>query len=156
MVEKQAIIKAVAPKAVLRALTSEALEAIPYNQRVGDLCCIREFPFNVGRELRTQMVQGKVEVIERRKWGSSKPNNDLYLMDQGELLNISREHFRIEQHATGFRLVDRGSACGLAIGDLRVGGVDAGGTIELKDGDIIAVGSPATPFHYQFIDLESD
>lgn len=154
MDEKETILMDVLPKAVLQALTPEAREAVPAAQLVGDAVVILEFPFRVGRESRIRKVDGRIERIERPKGKEGPPNNDLYLLDRGQLLNISREHFQIEKVADGYVLVDRGSACGTRVGDELVGSGDVGGRSILRDGDVIAAGTKGTPYRFRFYSFE--
>lgn len=156
MDEKRKIFDQVMPRAVLRAMTTEAREAIPQSQRIGELVVIRTFPFRIGRESRVRRVDGKIERIERPKRGDRKANNDLYLVDKGRLLNISREHLQIEKKVDGYVLVDRGSACGTRIDGASIGETDPGGTGVLKDGDTFAIGIAGTPYLYSFIVLEEE
>ncbi len=69
----------------------------------------------------------------------------------GHLLNISREHFQIEQREGEYYLTDRGSACGTKLRDITLGGEDTGGTVKLQDGDVIGVGAKGTPYLFQFV-----
>ena len=154
MDEKQKILKAIIPLAVLRATTREATASLPQTVLEAGLIPIRKFPFRVGRESRVQRVNGKLERIERPKLDDREPNNDLYLVDHGHLLNVSREHFKIEKEDGHYLLVDRGSACGTRIEAERVGGEDSGGIRVLKDGDLIEVGAKGTPYVFEFIVLE--
>lgn len=142
------------PKAVLHVLTPEAKEAVPHTLLVGERVVIREFPFKVGRESRVRKVDGKVERIERPKREDGSPTNDLYLIDRGYLLNISREHFQIEKSGDGYILVDRGSACGTKVEEVRVGGGHKEGRQALRDGDVIAIGAKGTPYRFQFISFD--
>ena len=153
MDEKKEILERYLPKAALKALTGDAVEAVPVNHIDEDLIVIREFPFKVGRESRVAKINGRLEAIERpKKDMNSKPNNDLYLIDRGHLLNISREHFQIELRDDGkFYLVDRGSACGTRVGEVVLGGEDKGGVTELVDGDTVCVGTGNSPYLYRFI-----
>jgi hypothetical protein len=152
---KQTIRERFVPKAVLEALTEEAAYAVPSGMIVGRLVAIMRYPFRVGRESRVQVVEGKPQRIERTRLGAAEPNNDLYLVDSGEPLQISREHFRIERGAGGaYLLVDRGSATGCSVNDSRIGGRDSGGALPLKDGDTIVVGAGPTRYRYRFITLE--
>lgn len=139
------------PKAVLKALTPEAIEATPINQIVDNCIIVRQFPFRIGRESRVARISGRLERVERPKKGNSKPNNDLYLVDRGHRMNISREHFLIECRDGKYFLVDRGSACGTKVKGKNVGGDDSGGAVEIEDGDVIGVGAIGTPYIYQFI-----
>jgi hypothetical protein len=153
MDEKKEILERYLPKGALKAITEEAVEAVPVGRIDKDLIIIREFPFKVGRESRVARLHGRLEAIERPKKDiNSKPNNDLYLIDRGHLLNISREHFQIELHEDNrFYLVDRGSACGTRVGESVCGGEDKGGGTVLNDGDVIGVGTGNTPYLYRFI-----
>jgi len=154
MSEKRLILEKVVPVAVLKALTSAAQQAVPQAMLIAGCIPIRNFPFRVGRESRVKIVDGRVERIEREKAGTSRPTNDLYLVDDGHLLNISREHFQLEKDGDRYYLYDKGSACGTLVEDRAVGGKDADETIELHDGDIITVGTSQSPYVYQFITLD--
>ena len=131
---------------VLQPLTPEARESIQ-----GDEIKLDKFPFRVGRECRVRMVDGSPHVIERRKL-HGPPNNDLYLLDRGRRLNVSREHFQIEKKEDGtYELVDRGSACGTIVGNQAIGGSDKGGRCPLKDGDVIVVGTSESQIVFRFL-----
>jgi pSer/pThr/pTyr-binding forkhead associated (FHA) protein len=155
MEEKREVLKTFMPQAVLRAMTPIAMQSVPQSMLIEGLVAIRKFPFRVGRESRVKIVDGRVERIERVRANTSAPNNDLYLIDDGHLLNISREHFQIERNGEKFYLYDRGSACGTIIGERAVGGEDRGETVELKDGDKIIIGTSKSPYIFQFIVLDN-
>jgi pSer/pThr/pTyr-binding forkhead associated (FHA) protein len=142
------------PKAMLQALNPETKNAVPQALLRGDMVMISKFPYKIGRESRVIRISGRLERVERLKKDDSPPNNDLYLVDRGEFLNISREHCQIEKNADGYLLVDRGSACGTKVGGTAVGGDDQGGSVALQDGDIIAVGSFGTPYLFRFISFD--
>jgi hypothetical protein len=151
---KQAILAQFTPRAALKALTREAAAAISPGLMVDGMVGIRSFPFQVGRESRGKVVDGAFHRIERpQRVPGSPTNNDLYLVDAGAMLQISREHFRIERTATGYQIVDRGSVCGISVGGVRIGGEEAGGTVPLQDGDQIHIGTEITPYRYLFIAL---
>lgn len=154
MDDKRQIIKSFQPMAVLKPITEEALMAIPQNFRTDGLVGILKFPFRIGRESRVQKVEGKLLRIERPKFGGREPNNDLYLIDQGHKLNISREHFQVEKVDGSYQIVDRGSVCGTKIDGTSIGGDEQGGREILNDGDTILVGCNSTPYAYKFIVLE--
>jgi pSer/pThr/pTyr-binding forkhead associated (FHA) protein len=154
MDEKQTILEAVTPKAVLKAMTPEARRATPQSSLVEGVVCIRSFPFRVGRESRIKKINGRLERIERAKLDNKSPSNDLYLVDDGHLLNISREHFQIEKNGNEYVLFDRGSACGTRVGEMNVGGDDSTGSLPLQDGDVICVGTKTSPYVFQFITLD--
>jgi len=153
MDEKQKIIEKVIPLAVLQAMTLEALEAVPQGQRIDGYVLIHRFPFRMGRESRVRRSHGVIERIERPKLAEREPGNDLYLMDQGKLLNISRRHLVIEKTADGYLLVDRGSACGTMVNGRSVGAEERGGKVPLRDGDVIVLGTASSPYRYKFIVL---
>ncbi|MBE0582995.1 MAG: FHA domain-containing protein [Desulfofustis sp.] len=153
MIDKKQLLTSFLPIAVLQAETPEAVEAVPQNQILDGVVCIRRLPFRIGRESRVKKVNGRIERIERPKLDDREPNNDLYLVDRGHLLNISREHLRIEFDGDCFVLVDRGSACGTKINDEPVGGEDQGGSKILRDGDVIIIGTKESPYRYRFFDL---
>ncbi len=154
MDDKLTILKESLPKAMLQALNPETKNAVPQALLRGDLVVISRFPFKVGRESRVVMIDSKLERVERHKKDDTPPNNDLYLMDRCQRLNISREHFQIEKNAAGYRLVDRGSACGTKVEGVKVGGGNNGGSVELQDGDVIAVGAAGTPYLFRFITFD--
>jgi len=132
---------------VLLPLTPEAEESIQ-----GKEIRLEPFPFRVGRESRLRMVNGVLRPMERRKL-HAPPNNELYLIDRGERLNVSREHFQIEKRREDgtYELVDRGSACGTIVGGHVVGGRDKGGRCPLKDGDVIVVGTSKSLLVFRFL-----
>ena len=137
--------------AMLVPLTPEARAAARDAERIP----IHRFPFRVGRESRLAVRHGMLQVAERRKL-DHPPNNDLYLLDTGNPLNVSREHFQIEEDGDGgFVLVDRGSACGTLVGDQAVGGEDRGGRATLTPGNVIVVGTSASPYIYKFLLAEA-
>jgi len=155
MDEKMTILKKHLPKAMLKALTPEAVEATPSVYIDGDLITIMNLPFKVGRESRVAKIKGRLEPVDRPKKDiGSKPNNDLYLVDRGHLLNISREHFQIELREGEYYLTDRGSACGTKLQETSLGGEDKGGSVKLKDGDVIGVGAKSTPYLFQFVSFD--
>ncbi len=130
---------------VLEPLSPEARESMGRDRLELD-----RLPFRVGRESRLGIVKGALKVLERRKL-KAPPNNDLYLIDERSVLNISREHFQIEQNGSGgYELVDRGSACGISVGNQRIGGDDRGGHCPLEDGNVVVVGMPDSPYVFKF------
>jgi len=153
MIDKKQLLTTFLPMAVLQTETQDAAEAVPQQQLFDGMVCIRRMPFRIGRESRVKKVNGRFERIERPKLDDREPNNDLYLVDRGHLLNISREHLRIELVGDAFYLVDRGSACGTKVNDEPVGGDDQGGRTILKDGDIITIGTMESPYRFRFLDL---
>lgn len=130
---------------LLEALTPEAEQSLGAEKRL-----LPGLPFRIGRECRLVMGPGGLQVAERRK-ATALPNNDLYLLDRGPRLQVSRAHCQIESDGKGgFQLLDRGSACGTIVGNQQVGGSDAGGQMPLVDGDLILVGTTDSPFAFRF------
>jgi FHA domain len=128
----------------LVALTEEARVALRGEQHV-----IERFPFKVGRESR--LARRKAWPTAEQRAGTAPQLNDLYLVEPGEVVNVSREHFAIE-HDGGDRyvLVDRGSACGTLVEGRLVGGDRSGDRTELHDHDVIFVGTSVSPFVFKF------
>lgn len=107
-------------------------------------------PFRIGRECRLATADGRPPRKERRRQDVT-PNNDLHLIDSGELINISREHLQIElNHAGEYCVFDRGSTCGTHVDQYSVGGKDATGTLRLKNGSIIVIGTIQSPYQFKF------
>lgn len=157
MEDKRAILAILLPRAVLKAMTPEAERAVPDGMIESGYVSIRRFPFRIGRESRGTLVDGRFHRIERPRDGRQEPNNDLYLVDAGPRLHVSREHLRIERTDEGYLLVDRGSACGTLVGGVRLGAGTDRTCVPLRDGDTIGIGTESTPFRYQFIaDLAPD
>jgi hypothetical protein len=152
MIGKLEILKKVIPLAVLKAMNPEARLAVSQMLIVDGIVPLHRFPFRVGRELRVKIIDGRVERIERVKRENDLPNNDLYLVDDGEHFNVSREHLQIEKDGESFYIYDRGSEHGTLVEGRQIGG---GGetTTELKDGNIVTIGTKQSPYVFQFIDL---
>lgn len=110
---------------------------------------IKQFPYRVGRESRAKERDGGGVFRDKRN-PANKPNNDLYLIEEEELMNVSREHFQIDRAGGGFVLQDRGSTLGTIVEGRTVGGENAGGSVVLRDGDVIIVGSPTSPYVFKF------
>ena len=132
-----------ARRVMLAALTPEAREALGAAEIE-----ITRFPFRVGRESRGgQRAAGRV-IMDRRKPGSGT-NNELYLVEQEDPFNVSREHLQIEHNGTHYVLVDRQSTCGTIVEGKVVGGKNAGGAMPLQDGDVIIVGTSGSRYVFK-------
>ena len=127
----------------LTALTDEARSGLKGEQRV-----IERFPFRVGRESRAGSSASRTAGERRR--GTAPELNDLYLVEIGEILNVSREHFQIESEAARYFITDRGSACGTLVEGRKVGGDRRRERVELHDHDVIIVGTSVSPFVFKF------
>ncbi len=153
MEDKQALLKRITPLAILKAITPEARNTMTKNCIGDEIIGIWKFPFRIGRESRVENRDGRFIVSERDKSAGGKPFNDIYLVDNGHYLQISRQHLQIEKTKTGYLVSDRGSACGTIINTKKIGSEDRGGTCELKDGDIITVGAEDSPYLFEFVTL---
>jgi hypothetical protein len=130
--------------AFLKGLTPEAKSALG-----GDMFEIRRFPFRVGRESRLFAPPSAISNSRRRP--DSVPNNDLYLIELGPVLNVSRVHFLINHQDPGYLLVDRGSACGTLVEGEQVGERKKGGSRPLTHGDVIIVGTSESKYIFKFL-----
>lgn len=153
MEDKQALLKRITPLAILKAITPEARNTMTKNCLGDEIIGIWQFPFRIGRESRVEKVDGELVLSERDKISKGKPNNDIYLVDNGHYLQISRQHLQIEKTEIGYFVSDRGSACGTIINTKKIGSEDKGGTSMLKDGDIIKIGAEDSPYLFKFITL---
>ncbi|MBU3014962.1 FHA domain-containing protein [Poseidonibacter lekithochrous] len=151
---KKNIIKTIMPKAVLLPLTKEATNALVKGQYQHDLIPMMDFPFKVGRESRLDTNDNGLFVKLRLIRTPSKPNNDIYLINEGRDLQISKEHFQIERTSSEYILKDRGSSNGTTINDITYGGEKEVFEKVLNDGDIIKIGTNQSLFKYQFLILE--
>lgn len=129
----------------LRGLTPESCDALGALEiELGRL------PYRIGRESRKRSALGLGFSRESRS-PDRPPTNDLYLADNAEVVNVSREHLQIEPDGAGYALVDRGSTCGTLVEGRRVGGDNAGGRAGLAAGDVIIVGSSSSPWVFKFL-----
>ena len=154
--EKKELLDSMIPKAVLKAVTSEAKHAILKRSFGQDIIPIYNYPFKIGREARVEYLDDKIIIQERHGRSGHKPNNDAYLLDNGELLQISREHCSIiSNDASEYILQDRESSCGSLINQVQIGGDNHPKTSVLKDGDIITIGSEESKYKFKFILLDT-
>jgi len=152
--EKKELLNQLLPKAVLKALTGKAKHAILKKGFGKELIPIFDFPFKMGRETRVSYIDGEIIIQERHKLSGNAPSNDIYLFDNGQFLQISREHCSITKCENGYILQDRGSACGSMVNETKVGGNDNSADSLLHDGDIITLGSPESEYKFKFILLD--
>ena len=132
------------PRASLIALTPEAKASLG-----GDEMRLDQLPFRVGRESRRGPHAAGRTIAERRRSRRS-PTNELYLAEKGEPFHVSRDHLQIQHNGTRYVLVDRQSACGTIVEGTVVGGRGVGGAVPLNDGDVIIVGTSASPYVFKF------
>jgi predicted component of type VI protein secretion system len=129
--------------AFLKALTPEAKASLGAPRLE-----LARYPFRVGRESRATT---QAHFLNSRRRPDSSPQNDLYLTDPGQLLNISREHFQIERRSGAFFLVDRNSACGTLVEGETIGKGRNGGERQLENGDVIIVGTSESRQAFKFV-----
>ena len=127
----------------LKALTAEARMAIG-----GTLCLIPQLPFRVGRESRSEH---KHHPSDARRSSNSIPNNDLYLAETDQVMNVSREHFLIDIRDGGYVIVDKGSTCGTIVEGELVGDKGRNASRILEDNDVIIVGTSRSNFIFKFV-----
>lgn len=149
--EKKELLQSMIPKAVLKAVTEESKHIITKKVFGKNIIPIYKYPFRIGREARVTYVDGEVILQERHKLGGNEPNNDIYLFDNGEYLQISREHCSIIDDNGSYKLQDRGSACGSMANEVELND----SSCELKDGDIITLGSKESQYKFKFILLDA-
>ncbi len=131
--------------AFLKALTPESKTSLGAPQ-----VQIHRYPYRVGRESREA---GAAAFPNSRRRQDSSPNNELYLLDDGKMLNISREHFQIEQRHGNFYIVDRNSMCGTIVEGEIIGQGRNGGARQLNNGDVIIVGTSESKQVLKFVTL---
>jgi hypothetical protein len=131
---------------VLHPLTTEAREAIKEEE-----ISIDKFPFRIGRESRRGTGNVQEGEFDRRKHGSS-PDNDYYLIDNGEQLTISREHLQVEKREDNtYEVLDRESMCGITVDDHIIGNNSRTKHYPVTNGSIIIIGTPKSPYMFKFI-----
>ncbi|HET9481492.1 MAG TPA: FHA domain-containing protein [Candidatus Polarisedimenticolia bacterium] len=128
--------------AYLVALTPESSDAIRARE-----INIPHLPFRVGRESRRFRWTELGLVGERRR--AAPPNNDLYLADETEPMNVSREHFLISREGPAFYLLDRGSRCGTIV-EGEVYGAGGEPRANLADHHVIIVGTSLSRYIFKF------
>lgn len=143
------------PLAALVPLTDDALHALPDLHLRQRVAAIHAWPFRIGRESRILVDEktGQIARLERYKPAGFTPTNELYLVDDGKLLSISREHVVIERSANGFTVTDRKSACGFLVEAEHVGGDHKGGSHALQHGQTLTLGWKDSPYRYRFMDF---
>ena len=135
-----------APSASLVAVTDEARATLGGKPAV----LVAAFPFKVGREGRTKPFEKLKAEIERRLRRTPQLN-DLYLVEPPSFrLHVSREHFAIDYVEGRHVVVDRESACGTIVGGTPIGGDQRARRADLRDGDLIVVGTAESPYVFRF------
>ncbi len=157
-IDKSEIRKKFLPKAVLIAQTDEACAAIPIKNPYDEMIPVWKFPYRIGRESRVEVDEhGHIIVKERFKHGvANVPTNDIYLIDFGEKLQISRDHLQIEEENGRYYVLDDGSKCGTGVNEARIGAESEIDRIEIEDGDTIVLGTSKSPYRYTFVLLNEE
>lgn len=144
---KAKLIDSFIPKAVLVPITIEAKNSVIETFNNQKVVPITDFPFKVGRESRMGENERGLFVKLRILSSTSRPNNDLYLVNSTSHLEISKEHFEIIEENATFFIKDRNSSNGTKINDIEI----SSNKYPLKDGDVIKIGSDSSMFIYQFL-----
>ena len=129
--------------AYLVALTPESAAAIQARE-----INIPHLPFRIGRESRKVAWTTAGPVGERRT--AAPPNNDLYLIEEREPLNVSREHLLIGSEGGVFYLLDRESTCGTIVEGELLGKGGARRQVTLNDHDVIIIGTSQSRYIFKF------
>jgi pSer/pThr/pTyr-binding forkhead associated (FHA) protein len=130
---------------VLKALTAEMDLAFR-----GPILEILEFPFRIGRESRErQPIRPLPPGVVDRRTGASPRNNDLYIIETGSRLFVSRQHLMMEQREHGIYLVDLFSSCGTIVEGKYLGSDHKGGEIQLEHNDVVIVGTSNSPYVFK-------
>ncbi len=151
---KNKLINSFIPNAVLIPLTNEAKNSIIDLKKVNNVISIFHFPFKVGRESRMSENDKGLFIKLRILENFSKPNNDIYLFNSTQNLEISKEHFQIEIIDDNFFIKDRNSTLGTKINNEEIGKEKANKYYPLKDGDKIKIGSQNSKYEFQFLILK--
>lgn len=154
IMSRSELIKSFLPNAVLVPLTPEAEKSILDMQTINKLVPMFEFPFKVGRESRMSENDRGLFVKLRILNNVSKPNNDIYLVNNTESLEISKEHFQIEKKDDIYFIKDRNSTLGTKLNDKEIGKDNANNSYILEDKDIIKIGSSDSKYEFQFLILK--
>lgn len=154
IMSRSELIKSFLPNAVLVPLTPEAEKSILDMQTINKLVPMFEFPFKVGRESRMSENDRGLFVKLRILNNVSKPNNDIYLVNNTESLEISKEHFQIEKKDDIYLIKDRNSTLGTKLNDKEIGKDNANKSYILEDKDIIKIGSSDSKYEFQFLILK--
>lgn len=113
-------------------LTNEARDALDGQT----LLPIPHVPFKIGRK--------------SRSGGRSDNDLDLVESSSANVFHVSRQHLAIEQRDSIWFLIDRKSTGGTLVNGKAIGGNRKGGRTELRDGDVIVLGTVKSPYVYRF------
>lgn len=150
---KKELICSFIPDAVLIPLTNEAKNSI-IDIKNNNVISMFTFPFRIGRESRMSENEKGFFVKLRILSNPSKPNNDIYLFNSTQNLEISKEHFEIEKINNTFFIKDRNSTLGTKLNNEEIGKENANKKYLLKDTDKIKIGSNNSKFEFEFLILK--
>jgi hypothetical protein len=150
IMSRSELIKSFLPNAVLMPLTTAAEKSILNTPTPNKLVPMFEFPFKIGRESRMAENDRGLFVKLRILNNISKPNNDIYLINNTKDLEISKEHFQIEKKDDFYYIKDRNSTLGTKLNDKEIGTKPH----TLEDKDIIKIGSSDSKYEFQFLILK--
>ncbi|RXJ83954.1 FHA domain-containing protein [Arcobacter cloacae] len=147
---KKELISSFVPEVVLLPITKEAKVSLMDKKMI----VINSFPYKIGRESRISESDRGVFVKLRIFSSSINPNNDIYLVNSTQSLEISKEHFQIEKKDNKYYIKDRNSTLGTKLNDKEIGKQKINENFLLNDGDIIKIGSNNSEFQFQFLILK--
>ena len=147
---KKELISSFVPEVVLLPITKEAKISLMDKKMI----VINSFPYKIGRESRISESDRGVFVKLRIFSSSINPNNDIYLVNSTQSLEISKEHFQIEKKDNKYYIKDRNSTLGTKLNDKEIGKEKINEKFPLNDGDIIKIGSNNSEFQFQFLILK--
>lgn len=147
---KKELISSFVPEVVLLPITKEAKVSLMDKKMI----VINSFPYKIGRESRISESDRGVFVKLRIFSSSINPNNDIYLVNSTQSLEISKEHFQIEKKDNKYYIKDRNSTLGTKLNDKEIGKEKINENFLLNDGDIIKIGSNNSEFQFQFLILK--
>ena len=81
-------------------------------------------------------------------------NKNIYLINNTENLEISKEHFQIEKKDDSYFIKDRKSTLGTKINNEEIGKDNVIKSYIIKDKDIIKIGSNDSKYEFQFLILK--
>ena len=110
---------------------------------------IHEFPFKIGRECRDRRSRLPPPGMIERRQGVTPRNNDLYIIESGSRLYVSRQHLLLEIRKTGLFLVDLFSSCGTIVEGQYIGADHKGGETMLNSNDIVIIGTANSPYLFK-------
>ena len=154
IMSRNELIKSFLPNAVLMPITTAAEKSILNTQTQNKVIPMFEFPFKVGRESRMAENEKGLFVKLRIFNDISKPNNDIYLINNTENLEISKEHFQIEKKDDSYFIKDRKSTLGTKLNNEEIGKDTVNKSYIIKDKDIIKIGSNDSKYEFQFLILK--